>query len=159
MSRGAAPGVAAALRHVAALLVATPRLLLVALVRAYQLLVSPLLGPTCRFYPSCSAYALEAVTVHGAVRGTYLAARRLARCHPWNPGGVDLVPGTASRHVLPPDPPADPPADAAEDAAEDVGAERRDDDAPAHGDRGADQTTADRADPHQRTAPRRAPAA
>ena len=62
------------------------------LIRLYQLVVSPLLGPRCRFYPSCSAYALEAVRTHGALRGTGLAARRLSRCHPWNPGGVDLVP-------------------------------------------------------------------
>ena len=69
-----------------------PSLLLMLLVRAYQLVVSPLLGPRCRFYPSCSAYAVEALRVHGAVRGTWLAVRRLLRCHPWNPGGVDHVP-------------------------------------------------------------------
>jgi len=66
--------------------------LLVMLIRAYQLLVSPLLGPTCRYYPSCSAYAVEALRVHGAVRGSWLAVRRLLRCHPWSPGGVDHVP-------------------------------------------------------------------
>jgi putative membrane protein insertion efficiency factor len=65
---------------------------LIALIRGYQLLISPLLGPRCRFYPSCSAYALEAVRVHGAVKGGWLAARRLLRCHPWNPGGLDFVP-------------------------------------------------------------------
>ncbi|WP_435771934.1 membrane protein insertion efficiency factor YidD [Nocardioides sp. SYSU DS0651] len=65
---------------------------LIALVRLYQLLVSPLLGPTCRYYPSCSAYAVEALRVHGAVRGSWLAVRRLLRCHPWSPGGVDHVP-------------------------------------------------------------------
>ena len=48
--------------------------------------------PRCRFHPSCSTYAVEAVRVHGAARGTWLAARRLGRCHPWNPGGVDHVP-------------------------------------------------------------------
>ena len=69
-----------------------PGLLLVLLVRAYQLLVSPLLGPTCRFYPSCSAYAVEALRTRGAVVGTWLTVRRLLRCHPWNPGGVDPVP-------------------------------------------------------------------
>jgi putative membrane protein insertion efficiency factor len=63
-------------------------------IRAYQLLVSPLLGPRCRFYPSCSAYAVEALRVHGPLRGTLLAARRLLRCHPWNPGGLDPVPPT-----------------------------------------------------------------
>lgn len=66
--------------------------LLVGMVRAYQLLLSPLLGQTCRYYPSCSAYAVEALKVHGAMRGSWLAARRLLRCHPWSPGGVDHVP-------------------------------------------------------------------
>ena len=61
-------------------------------IRAYQLVLSPLLGPRCRFYPSCSQYALEAVASHGALRGLWLAARRVGRCHPWHPGGVDLVP-------------------------------------------------------------------
>lgn len=69
-----------------------PVLLLVGAVRAYQLVVSPWLGPTCRFYPSCSAYAVDALRGHGAVRGTWLAVRRLLRCHPWNPGGIDPVP-------------------------------------------------------------------
>ncbi len=66
--------------------------LLVLLLRAYQVLISPMLGPNCRFYPSCSNYALEAVRTHGAARGGWLAARRLGRCHPWNPGGFDPVP-------------------------------------------------------------------
>jgi putative membrane protein insertion efficiency factor len=66
--------------------------LLTLLVRAYQLVLSPLLGPRCRFYPSCSSYAVQAISTHGAVRGSWLAARRLLRCHPWNPGGVDHVP-------------------------------------------------------------------
>lgn len=70
--------------------------LLVAPIRIYQLLISPLLGPRCRFYPSCSAYAVEALTTHGALRGTYLAVRRLGRCHPWNPGGLDPVPPSRS---------------------------------------------------------------
>ncbi len=65
---------------------------LVALVRLYQRLISPLLPPSCRYYPSCSRYAVDALTEHGAVRGTWLAVRRLARCHPWTPGGVDRVP-------------------------------------------------------------------
>ncbi len=65
---------------------------LVGIVRVYQRLVSPLLPPSCRFYPSCSAYAVEALTRHGAVRGSWLAARRLARCHPFHPGGLDPVP-------------------------------------------------------------------
>ncbi|MCA1712499.1 MAG: membrane protein insertion efficiency factor YidD [Actinobacteria bacterium] len=66
--------------------------LLVALVTAYRRFVSPLLGPRCRFAPSCSAYALEALTVHGAARGGWLALRRIGRCHPFNAGGHDPVP-------------------------------------------------------------------
>jgi putative membrane protein insertion efficiency factor len=66
--------------------------LLAALIRAYQRFVSPVLPPSCRFYPSCSQYALEAVTRHGAFKGSWLAARRLARCHPFHPGGFDPVP-------------------------------------------------------------------
>ena len=69
-----------------------PRRLLAALIRGYQRLVSPALPPSCRFHPSCSQYALEAVTRHGALRGSWLAARRLARCHPFHPGGFDPVP-------------------------------------------------------------------
>jgi putative membrane protein insertion efficiency factor len=68
------------------------RAVLLLLVRAYRRLVSPLLPPACRFYPSCSAYAETAVARHGALRGAWLAARRLARCHPFHPGGIDPVP-------------------------------------------------------------------
>jgi putative membrane protein insertion efficiency factor len=67
------------------------RVLLLA-VNAYRRFISPLLPPSCRFYPSCSAYAVEALTVHGAIRGTWLTARRLLRCGPWHPGGIDPVP-------------------------------------------------------------------
>jgi uncharacterized protein len=66
---------------------------LVLLVRLYQRLVSPLLPPSCRFYPSCSAYAVTALERHGAVRGSWLTLRRLCRCHPFHPGGLDPVPG------------------------------------------------------------------
>ncbi|HEX6433482.1 MAG TPA: membrane protein insertion efficiency factor YidD [Gemmatimonadales bacterium] len=69
-----------------------PRRLLATAIRGYQVVLSPLLPPSCRFMPSCSQYALEAVTRHGALRGGWLAARRLARCHPFNPGGFDPVP-------------------------------------------------------------------
>lgn len=68
------------------------RALLIALVRVYQRLLSPLLGPRCRFYPSCSAYCVEALQKHGAGKGVYLTARRIARCHPLNEGGFDPVP-------------------------------------------------------------------
>jgi putative membrane protein insertion efficiency factor len=61
-------------------------------IRAYQKTLSPLLGPRCRFHPSCSHYAIEALQRHGAVRGTWLAARRVTRCHPLNEGGFDPVP-------------------------------------------------------------------
>ncbi|MGB3827700.1 MAG: membrane protein insertion efficiency factor YidD [Ornithinimicrobium sp.] len=59
---------------------------------AYQYLISPLLGPTCKYYPSCSAYAVTALTEHGLIRGVWLTLRRLLRCHPWSDGGVDHVP-------------------------------------------------------------------
>ncbi|MDR1855363.1 MAG: membrane protein insertion efficiency factor YidD [Azoarcus sp.] len=68
------------------------RTLLRAPIRGYQLFISPLLGQRCRFYPSCSNYALEAIEVHGALKGAWLALKRIARCHPWHPGGVDPVP-------------------------------------------------------------------
>lgn len=61
-------------------------------VRFYRKFVSPALPPTCRFHPSCSAYAVEALTVHGALRGSWLTLRRLGRCGPWHPGGLDPVP-------------------------------------------------------------------
>lgn len=62
------------------------------LIRLYQRFVSPLLGPRCRFYPSCSNYALQAVQRFGTLHGSWLAVKRLARCHPWHPGGYDPVP-------------------------------------------------------------------
>jgi putative membrane protein insertion efficiency factor len=75
--------------------------LIVLLIRIYQWVLSPLLGPRCRFYPSCSNYALEAVQRHGALRGGALALRRLLRCHPLNPGGIDPVPETLQRRSAP----------------------------------------------------------
>lgn len=68
---------------------------LVAPILAYRAVISPLVGERCRFYPSCSAYALTAIRTHGPWRGGFLALRRVARCHPWHPGGVDLVPPAA----------------------------------------------------------------
>lgn len=66
--------------------------LLLLLLRAYKLGISPYLGPKCRFYPSCSDYAAEAIRVHGPAKGSVLAAKRLCKCHPWHPGGFDPVP-------------------------------------------------------------------
>ncbi|HEX2892377.1 MAG TPA: membrane protein insertion efficiency factor YidD [Marmoricola sp.] len=96
--------------------------MLAVLVRGYQLIISPWIAPRCRFYPSCSAYAVTALRRHGALKGSWLAVRRLGRCHPWNPGGVDHVPPKVPRgthsHVpssapAPDDHSADGPATAA----------------------------------------------
>lgn len=79
--------------------------LLLGPVHVYRKIISPLLPPTCRFYPSCSAYAVEALTVHGALYGSWLTARRLLRCGPWHPGGLDFVPprrDSAGRSVAEP---------------------------------------------------------
>lgn len=68
--------------------------ILIALVQLYRWCLSPMLGQNCRFHPSCSQYALDALRQHGAMRGSWLALRRLLRCHPWHPGGYDPVPGS-----------------------------------------------------------------
>jgi putative membrane protein insertion efficiency factor len=68
------------------------RMILIALVRGYQISLSPLLPASCRYYPSCSAYAIEALEKHGALRGTWMAMRRIGRCNPFRPGGFDPVP-------------------------------------------------------------------
>jgi putative membrane protein insertion efficiency factor len=72
---------------------------LVFVIRLYQRWLSPLLGPRCRFYPSCSQYAAEAIATHGVLRGGWLAARRLTRCHPLHPGGFDPVPPCQHQHL------------------------------------------------------------
>ena len=68
------------------------RYLLIGFLRGYRMLISPLYGQVCRYHPSCSAYALDAVREHGSVRGSWLSVRRLGRCHPWAAGGYDPVP-------------------------------------------------------------------
>lgn len=69
-----------------------PRTLCIGVVRVYQVILSPIFGGSCRYYPSCSAYAIEALERHGALRGGWLALRRIGRCHPFRPGGFDPVP-------------------------------------------------------------------
>ncbi len=71
--------------------------IVVGLIRAYQLLLSPFMAPSCRYLPTCSAYACEAIARHGAARGLWLAVKRIARCHPWGAMGYDPVPDTPER--------------------------------------------------------------
>lgn len=73
--------------------------LLMLLVRGYQIVLSPFMGGKCRFYPSCSNYGLEAIEVHGAFKGTWLAIRRIGRCHPFHDGGIDPVPPRVGRQA------------------------------------------------------------
>ncbi len=80
-------------------LVRVPSTLAIGLVRLYQVTLSPLLGPRCRFMPSCSHYACACLRNHGLVRGSWLTLRRLSRCHPWHPGGYDPPPLPASSEV------------------------------------------------------------
>ncbi len=68
------------------------RWVLVILIKGYQLLLGPFMGGSCRFYPSCSEYALEAIKKHGALKGCWLMVKRLSKCHPWHAGGIDEVP-------------------------------------------------------------------
>lgn len=73
------------------------RILLISLIKTYKYFISPLLGPRCRFYPSCSSYGLEAIQLHGAAKGSYLTLRRLLKCHPFHEGGIDPVPEKLSK--------------------------------------------------------------
>ncbi|MEJ0086111.1 MAG: membrane protein insertion efficiency factor YidD [Pseudomonadota bacterium] len=74
------------------------RFVLKFLIRGYQLAISPLFGPRCRFYPSCSQYAMEAIETHGALRGIWLTIKRISRCHPFHEGGFDPVPNRCLKH-------------------------------------------------------------
>ena len=74
------------------------RNILIILIQAYGYLLSPFLGNHCRYTPTCSQYAREAIETHGALRGTWLACKRLGSCHPWHSGGYDPVPGHGSEH-------------------------------------------------------------
>ncbi len=70
-----------------------PSTLLIGLVYIYKYVISPVIGPRCRFYPTCSTYMIEAIETHGPIKGTWLGLKRLGRCHPYNEGGYDPVPG------------------------------------------------------------------
>lgn len=71
-----------------------PKMLFLFLIRGYQKWISPLLGPHCRFNPTCSSYAIEAITYHGLIKGSWLSLKRILKCHPLHSGGDDPVPGT-----------------------------------------------------------------
>jgi len=75
-------------------------LLFIGIVRFYQLFISPFLGPRCRFQPTCSSYALEAISTHGGAKGGWLAIKRIAKCHPWGGFGYDPVPQSDSSHAI-----------------------------------------------------------
>lgn len=71
----------------------------IALIKIYQIVLSPLLGPRCRFYPSCSSYSIEAIEKHGVVRGAFYMFKRILRCHPFSAGGLDPVPAVKSKRI------------------------------------------------------------
>ena len=85
-------------RQVLHAIVRVPRRLPILLIRGYQRFISPMRPPTCRFYPSCSQYAVIAIERHGIWRGSQFAIWRLLRCNPWNPGGIDDVPPAVGSH-------------------------------------------------------------
>ncbi|TXJ06995.1 MAG: membrane protein insertion efficiency factor YidD [Aeromicrobium sp.] len=70
---------------------------LIGFLKLYRMFISPLYGQVCKFYPSCSTYALESIQVHGSIKGSWLAVKRLGRCHPWSDGGIDPVPAAPHR--------------------------------------------------------------
>ncbi|MEH6515603.1 MAG: membrane protein insertion efficiency factor YidD [Halioglobus sp.] len=72
--------------------------ILIFILHVYKACLSPFLGDNCRFYPSCSTYAREAIEIHGAIKGSYLALRRIGKCHPWHEGGIDQVPPCSHTH-------------------------------------------------------------
>lgn len=78
---------------------ATLSVTLIGLIRVYQYAISPLLGPRCRFWPSCSSYTIEAIQVHGPWKGGWMAVKRIVKCHPGHPGGMDPVPGGRSERL------------------------------------------------------------
>ena len=84
------------MKRVGSFLLLLPRNVGIGILRVYRAVISPLYGDVCRYYPSCSHYTLQAYQQHGVVRGTWLGAKRIARCHPWADGGIDDVP--ARRH-------------------------------------------------------------
>ncbi|MEO2268850.1 membrane protein insertion efficiency factor YidD [Pseudoalteromonas pernae] len=81
-----------------AFILAIPKNTLIAVIKVYQKWISPMLGPNCRFNPSCSSYALQAIKLHGAIKGSWLAAKRIVKCHPLHAGGDDPVPGKRNHH-------------------------------------------------------------
>ena len=76
-----------------------PRNVCVLILRVYRAVISPLYGDVCRYYPSCSSYAMQSIQHYGVFRGTWMGARRLARCHPWSEGGIDDVPLREHEHI------------------------------------------------------------
>ena len=101
------PCLAAGIQRLLRLLSRALGTLMIAAVRLYQLTLSPLLGPRCRYWPSCSSYTLEALQVHGPLKGGLMAMRRISRCHPGCEGGIDPVPGGPSEQLCREDPELD----------------------------------------------------